>query len=70
MPTCAVDIYILPQRKVVSHKKNKSIETDVLVGEVWVDCTVVLFVQRKSGYGSQMGMYCSTKWRERIKVEQ
>ena len=26
---------------------------------------VVLFVQRKSGYGSQMGMYCSTQWRER-----
>jgi len=41
MPTRVVDIYILPQRKLVSHEKNKSSEIDVLVGEVWLDCTEV-----------------------------
>jgi hypothetical protein len=41
MPTCVVDSYILPPQKIVSHKKYKSSETDVLVSEVWADCTEV-----------------------------
>lgn len=39
MPTFVVGISILPQRKVVSHKKNKSSEIDELVDEVWLDWT-------------------------------